>query len=272
MIRRSWRLSTLSPSRPRSRSRSRPRRQSEPDNSGVEDPNHCANASSEEPGEEQEPGDKDQDGQESPGGRDRNLPCFTPGDETDENCDVQENDMKDDSTHLFPSDDESNSLSESHFYHPVNPRSPGSPGSPSSTQGLQRYRVPSSAMSSFKIPPVDGETNIPNLRAAIRGLAFCLGANLNSRFDPAFHNKVLEGAHGQLFVKLKNILRSEKHQLTWVSLIELLTHEPRPTGSSFLSRKAALELKPQNKPGQPEPLHVCRPLNPKSRRPSGMLP
>ncbi len=67
---------------------------------------------------------------------------------------------------------------------------------------------------------------------------------------------MLEGAHGQLFVKLENILRSEKHQPTWASLIELLTHEPRLTGSSFLSRKAALELKPKNKLGQLEPLHV----------------
>jgi len=36
----------------------------------------------------------------------------------------------------------------------------------------------------------------------------------------------------------------------------LLTLEPRPTGSSFLSRKAALELKPENMLGQLEPLHV----------------
>jgi hypothetical protein len=57
-------------------------------------------------------------------------------------------------------------------------------------------------------------------------------------------------------VKLENILRSEKHQPTWASPIGLLAHEPRPTSSSFLSRKAALELKPQNKPGQLEPLHV----------------
>jgi hypothetical protein len=111
-------------------------------------------------------------------------------------------------------------------------------------------------MPSFKIPPVDGETNIPKLRAAIRGLARCLGADVNSRFDPAYYIKVLEGAHGQLFVKLENILRNQKHQPTWASLIESLTHEPRPTRSSFLFRKAALELKPQNKPGQTEPLHV----------------
>jgi hypothetical protein len=92
------------------------------------------------------------------------------------------------------------------------------------------------------------ETNIPKLRAVIRGLALCLGADLNSRFDPSYYIKVLEGAHGQLFVKLDNILRN--HQPTWASLIESLTHEPRPTSSSFLSRKAALVLKPQNKPGQ----------------------
>jgi hypothetical protein len=72
---------------------------------------------------------------------------------------------------------------------------------------------------------------------------------------------VLEGAHGQLFVKLENILLSEKHQPTWAFLIELLTHESRPTSSSFLSRKAALELKPQNKPGQLEPLRVRGPLD-----------
>jgi hypothetical protein len=74
--------------------------------------------------------------------------------------------------------DSSNSES---TYHPVNFRSPGSPGSRSSIRE-PRYRVPSSAMPSFKIPLVDGETNIPKLRAAIRGLAFCLGADLNSRF------------------------------------------------------------------------------------------
>ncbi len=78
-------------------------------------------------------------------------------------------------------------------------------------------------MHSFKIPSVDGETNIPKLRAAIRGLALCLGADLNSRFDPAYYIKVLEGAHGQLFVKLENILRNQKHQPTWASLIESLT-------------------------------------------------
>ena len=198
--------------------------------------NHDANVSPEESA-----GDKDptEDDQESPGGPDRNLPSFT-----EENCDHW--------PELGNTDDSSNSES---IYHPVNFRPPGSPGSRSSIRE-PRYRVPSSAMPSFKIPPVDGETNIPKLRAAIRGLAFCLGADLNSRFDPAFHTKVLEGAHGQLFVKLENILRSEKHQPTWASLIELLTHDPRPTSSSFLSRKAALELKPQNKPGQPEPLHV----------------
>ena len=112
-------------------------------------------------------------------------------------------------------------------------------------QEQRRHRMPSSVMPSFKIPPVDGETNIPKLRAAIRGLARCLGADLNSRFDPAYYIKVLEGAHGQLFVKLENILRNQKHQPTWASLIESLTHEPRPTSSSYLSRKAALELKPK---------------------------
>ncbi len=57
-------------------------------------------------------------------------------------------------------------------------------------QEPRRHRMPSSVMPSFKIPPVDGETNIPNLRAAIRGLALCLGADLNSRFDPAYYIKV----------------------------------------------------------------------------------
>jgi hypothetical protein len=76
LIRRPWRLSTPSPSRPHSRHR----QQLEPDDTGVEDSNHCANASSEEPGEEQEPGEA-----QEPGGPDRNLPSFTPGDETDEN-------------------------------------------------------------------------------------------------------------------------------------------------------------------------------------------
>jgi hypothetical protein len=94
--------------------------------------------------------------------------------------------------HLLPhqhqSDDYSNSDSTNHA---VNLRSPGSLSSRSSIRE-PRYRVPSSAMPSFKIPPVGGETNIPNLRAAIRGLAFCLGADLNSRFDPAFH----QGARG----------------------------------------------------------------------------
>ena len=70
-FRRPWRLSTPSPSRARSRSRSRPPQQTEPDD------------------------------QESPGGPDRNLPSFTPGEETDENCDQQGNDM-DDSNHLLP--------------------------------------------------------------------------------------------------------------------------------------------------------------------------
>jgi hypothetical protein len=51
-----------------------------------------------------------------------------------------------------------------------------------------------------------------------------------------------------LFAKLENILRSEKHQITWASLNELHIHEPQPTKSSFLFRKAALELKPQNNP------------------------
>jgi len=243
--RRPWRLSTSSRSRPRSRSRSRP------DDSGIENLDHGANASPAEPGEEKEPD------QESPGGPDRNLPAsFTPGDETDENCNEQENDVEDDSNHLLPYQHQDDYYSNSDSTnHPVNLRSLGSLGPRSSMQNPP-YRVPSSAMPSFKIPPVEGETNIPKLRAAIRGLAFCLGADLNSRFDPAFHTKVLEGAHGQLFVKLENILRSEKHQPTWASLIELLTHEPRPTGSSFLSRKAALELKPQNKLGLLEPLHV----------------
>jgi hypothetical protein len=164
--------------------------------------------------------------------------------------------MEDDSNHLLPHQHQYNDYSNSdNSNHPVNLQSLGSLGSSSSIQE-PLYRVPSSAMSSLKIPPVDGETNIPKLRAAIRGLAFCLGADLNSRFDPAFHTKVLEGAHGQLFVKLENIIHSEKHQPTWASLIELLTHEPRPTGSSFLSCKAALEFKPQNKPGQLKPLHV----------------
>jgi hypothetical protein len=109
-------------------------------------------------------------------------------DKIDENCDAQENDTEDDSTHLLPSDNESSSLSESNSYHPVNPQSSGSAGSRPSTRDPQRYRVPSSAMPSFKIPPVD--TNISKLRAAIRGLAYCLGAELNSLFDPTFHTKV----------------------------------------------------------------------------------
>ena len=62
----------------------------------------------------------------------------------------------------------------------------------SPAQEQRRHRIPSFVMPSFKIPPVDGETNIPKLRAAIRGLALCLGADLNSRFDPACYIKVLE--------------------------------------------------------------------------------
>jgi hypothetical protein len=54
-------------------------------------------------------------------------------------------------------------------------------------QKQRRHRMPSFVMPSFKIPPVDGETNIPKLRATIRGLALCLGADLNSRFDPAYY-------------------------------------------------------------------------------------
>ena len=123
--RRPWRLSTSSRSRPRSRSRSRP------DDSGIENLNHGANASPAEPGEEKEEPD-----QESPGGPDRNLPAsFTPGDETDENCNEQENDMEDDSNHLLPyqhqDDDYSNSDSTNH---PVNLRSLGSLGPRSSIQ------------------------------------------------------------------------------------------------------------------------------------------
>ncbi len=57
-FRRPWRLSTPSPSRARSRSRSRPPQQTEPDRD-----------------------------QEFPGGPDRNLPSFTPGEEAEENCD-----------------------------------------------------------------------------------------------------------------------------------------------------------------------------------------
>jgi hypothetical protein len=66
---------------------------------------------------------------------------------------------------------------------------------------------------------------------------------------------MLDGANGLLFVKLENILRREASTHVRL-LIELLTCEPRPTSSSFLSRKAALELKPQHWPGQPELLHV----------------
>jgi hypothetical protein len=95
-----------------------------------------------------------------------------------------------------------------------------------SAQEQRRHRMPSSVMPSCKLPPVDGETNIPKLRAAIRGLALCLGADLNFRFDPAYYIKVLEGARGQLFVKLEYILRNQKHQPTWASLIESLTHKP----------------------------------------------
>ena len=230
-FRRPWRLSTPSPSRARSRSRSRPPQQTEPDD------------------------------QESPGGPDRNLPSFTPGEETEENCDPEQGNMDDNSSDkedviedVSTTPRKAVSLAGKKQEKTCDMEAPSYRSLPAQEQ--RRHRMPSSVMPSFKIAPVDGETNIPKLRAAIRGLARCLGADLNSRFDPAYYIKVLEGAHGQLFVKLENILRNQKHQPTWASLIESMTHEPRPTRSSFLSRKAALELKPQNKPGQTEPLHV----------------
>jgi len=71
-FRRPWRMSTPSPSRARSRSRSlsrsRPPQQTEPDD------------------------------QESPGGPDRNFPSFTPGEETEENCDPEQGNMDDNSS------------------------------------------------------------------------------------------------------------------------------------------------------------------------------
>ena len=186
-FRRPWRLSTPSPSRARSRSRSRPPQQTEPDD------------------------------QESPGGPDRNLPSFTPGEETEENCDPEQGNMDDNSSDQEDVIEDGSttprkavSLAGKKQEKTCDMEAPSYRSLP--TQEQRRHRMPSSVMPSFKIPPVDGETNIPpvdgetnipKLRAAIRGLARCLGADLNSRFDPAYYIKVLEGAHGQLFVKLE---------------------------------------------------------------------
>ena len=86
--------------------------------------------------------------QESPGGPDRNAPFFTPGELTDQ-AGCNSSDQEDDQYVMYPA-----SLAGE---------------KPCDMEAKRRYRMSSSAMPSFKIPPVDGETNIPKLQQQFAG-------------------------------------------------------------------------------------------------------